>query len=455
MNKKVILKITAVLLLLNLAACVKDKNFDRPANACANKMVANSSYTQLKELYKGETIQIREDLIIEGYVVSSDEAGNFFNVLHIQDSPSNPTEGFQIEIEMRDSHLFYPTGTKVMIKLKGLYFGQSKNVYKIGSVFTSFGNKSVGRLPASVIDKHLYISCEEQLVLKPALMTLENINEGHTNTLVQFAEMEFLESDLSKSYAVAQEETERTLINCDDSELVLRTSGYSDFQSDSLPVGKGSITGILLREGEDYFLTIRRTEDIDFAAERCADLVVEFSSPNIFISELADPNNNLDARFIELYHSGNETLSLNGWSLRRYTNANSEVSSSIDLSELSVAPHSTIVIAANAAVFESTYGIAPDLEAGGNSAANSNGDDNIQLVDPFGAVIDVFGIVGEDGSGTNHEFEDGRALRKATISQGYPLYIFSEWEVYNDSGDAGTIKEPQNAPEDFTPGSHI
>ena len=43
-----------------------------------------------------------------------------------------------------------------------------------------------------------------------------------------------------------------------------------------------------------------------------------------------------------------------------------------------------------------------------NSAANSNGDDNIALVDPFGNLIDLFGVIGEDGSGTSHEFEDGR-----------------------------------------------
>ncbi|MEM6892508.1 MAG: lamin tail domain-containing protein, partial [Bacteroidota bacterium] len=86
-----------------------------------------------------------------------------------------------------------------------------------------------------------------------------------------------------------------------------------------------------------------------------------------------------------------------------------------------------------------------------NSPADSNGDDNLELVDPFGKVIDVFGIIGEDGSGTNHEFEDGRALRKPEVVKGNSIYTFEEWMLYNDTGESGTTKEPKVAPQDFTP----
>ena len=70
----------------------------------------------------------------------------------------------------------------------------------------------------------------------------------------------------------------------------------------------------------------------------------------------------------------------------------------------------------------------------------------------FEAVIDSFGIIGEDGSGTNHEFEDGRALRKPGILQANATYDFDEWVIFNDTGAAGTTNQPQNAPADFTPG---
>jgi hypothetical protein len=45
-------------------------------------------------------------------------------------------------------------------------------------------------------------------------------------------------------------------------------------------------------------------------------------------------------------------------------------------------------------------------------------------------------------------------LRNSSVSQGNPTFDFSEWVVSNDSGDAGTIKAPKIAPDDFTPGQH-
>ncbi|UWX54769.1 hypothetical protein NYZ99_18485 [Maribacter litopenaei] len=73
-------------------------------------------------------------------------------------------------------------------------------------------------------------------------------------------------------------------------------------------------------------------------------------------------------------------------------------------------------------------------------------------MDPFGTVIDVFGVIGEDGTETNHEFEDGRAQRKQDVTEGSPEYQFSQWEIFNDTGEAGTFNLPQLAPDDFTPG---
>ena len=106
-------------------------------------------------------------------------------------------------------------------------------------------------------------------------------------------------------------------------------------------------------------------------------------------------------------------FSLQGWELQRYTNADSTVSSRFDLNSYTIKSNSTFVIAADAAQFELVYGIVPDAEAKGSSVANSNGDDNLVLINADGKTMDIFGRIGEDGSGTDHEFEDGRALRKS------------------------------------------
>lgn len=449
-TKHAIIIIAASLLSI---ACTKSRNFDPPPTDCATELVANTTFAEVKNLYVDQTFQIQQDLIIEGYVISSDEDGNFFSALHFQDSPTAPTEGFEIAFDVRDSHLFYPVGSKIYIQLKGLYLGKSKEVFKIGGVFTSFGNVSVGRLPSTIVDNHIFVACDEIVGIEPSKISFPNIPKNLTNTLVRLDSLEVTDADVGETFALEREETERTLVDCNDNELVLRNSGFSEFQAESLPEGNGSITGVLLRENDDYRLAIRTLGDMDFNNERCAALVDEFSSNRIFISELADPDNNLAARFVELYNAAKNPLPLKGWTLHRYTNANTEISSSVDLSDYTIGAESTLILSPNATEFEAVYGFAPDVALGKNSPADSNGDDNLELVDPFGTVADVFGIIGEDGTGTNHEFEDGRALRNADITEGNPIYTFSEWTVNNDSGDSGTTKEPQLAPEDFTPGT--
>ena len=198
------------------------------------------------------------------------------------------------------------------------------------------------------------------------------------------------------------------------------------------------LRGVLLRDRTNFMLAIRSLDDINFTNNRCVEISTEFTSTSIFISELADPNNNAGARFVELYNASNEALDLNGWTLRRYTNANTEVSSTIDLTKNIIEGLSTLVISPNTEEFELVYGFVPDIAVSTNSPADSNGDDNLELVDPFGTVIDVFGVIGEDGSGTNHEFEDGRAFRNTAILEANAIFTFSEWIIFNDTGEAGT-----------------
>lgn len=435
-----------------LSSCVKSKNFEVPDSDCASGLVANTTYSELKDRYLDGILFIQDDLVIEGYVISSDEAGNFFGILHFQDQPTNPTQGMQIAIDLRDSHVFYPVGAKIFIKLKGLYLGKSKGLFKLGGVFTAFGNGSVGPLPAAVVDQHIVVSCDAKTKIEPSQVFIHDLSEDRVNSLVSLQDVEILKVELGQSFALPGEETKRTLTDCNDQTMVLLNSGYADFQSEPMPEGQGTITGVLHWEKNVYALVIRSLEDIDFSKERCTDLVDEFSSSQIFISELADPDNNAKARFVELYNAAKDPLSLNGWRLRRYTNANIQPSSTIDLSDFTINAESTFIISPNAIEFESVFGFVPDMAVGINSPADSNGDDILELVDPFGSIIDVFGIIGEDGTGTNHEFEDGRALRKPEIIRANPTYTFGEWMIYNDTGGSETIQLPQNAPADFSPG---
>ena len=124
----------------------------------------------------------------------------------------------------------------------------------------------------------------------------------------------------------------------------------------------------------------------------------------IFITELADPNNAAGARFVELYNAGGSDVDLStGWDLQRWTNDNAAPQTAVELTG-TIPAGGFYIICANQTTFNSTYGFDADQNIGTGGPADSNGDDQIALRDPSDAIIDMFGVAGEDGSGTNQRF---------------------------------------------------
>ena len=171
-------------------------------------------------------------------------------------------------------------------------------------------------------------------------------------------------------------------------------------------------------------------------------------------------NNSAGARFVEIYNVSDSDVDLTGWELRRWTNGNaSPQGTGVDLSPIgTLSSGSFALIAANATEFETVYGITADVNAGTGGAADSNGDDQIAIFDDTDQTIDIFGVPGEDGSGTCHEFEDGRAERVSSVSASSATWIETEWNVWADSSVSGCTNHtnsPRSAPTDYDPGVWI
>jgi hypothetical protein len=179
----------------------------------------------------------------------------------------------------------------------------------------------------------------------------------------------------------------------------------------------------------------------------------------VIITEIADPNNAANTgRFVEIHNVSSSDVDMTGWELKRWTNGNAEptASSAIDLSSLAnFQSGETAVIGKSG--FEEVYGFPPSIVSS-SASVDSNGDDQIAVFDSEGNVIDIFGVPGEDGSGTCHEFEDGRVERKATVTSSNSTWNEAEWNVWADStvNDCTThVNSPQTAPDDYDPGSWI
>jgi hypothetical protein len=186
----------------------------------------------------------------------------------------------------------------------------------------------------------------------------------------------------------------------------------------------------------------------------------------VIITELADPNGNTNARYIELYNAGSTDVDFNegnGWQIDKYLNGNSGVNRSLDLTGTIAAGDFYIIGYDNTSgSFQSTYGFAPDqLDSVNNGVTGSNGDDDLALVDGTDNIVDFFGVydfqtdTNTDNSGTCAEYEDGRAERLTTVSSGSITFNEAEWNIWADSTVSGCtshVNAPRTAPADFDPG---
>ena len=177
----------------------------------------------------------------------------------------------------------------------------------------------------------------------------------------------------------------------------------------------------------------------------CSNLVI---AQGLMITEITDPQNSSDAgRYVEIYNPSTDDIDLStGYALQRWTNGNADPQSAVALTG-TIAAGGFYVVCNDAAEFLATYGMEASQDIGGGGPADSNGDDNIALLGPDGSIIDMFGVAGEDGTGTGHEFEDGRAER-ACGAVASATWIEADWNIDNDSGGGDGN---QYAPAGFDP----
>jgi len=166
---------------------------------------------------------------------------------------------------------------------------------------------------------------------------------------------------------------------------------------------------------------------------------------SLFISEVADPTNNFNARFVEFYNAGtnNVDLASGTWFLSKQVNGGSWADISLTGT---VTAGSTFVIAFSESEFLAAYPSAstPNQYSGD---INGNGDDGYYLYSggdhTLGTLADAYGVFNVDGTGQPWEYLDTRAVRTSTVVQGSTVWDASEWFI------------PVNAStDDMTPGVH-
>ena len=283
------IKFLSVLFILGLmvSSCVQDDDFDIPEiNFEEPDVDVNTTIAGVKAFYQGfEPVLIHSGdpansnpMYFEGYVVSSDESGNFYKTIVIQDKPENPTAGISISTETTDMYTFYEPGRKIYFRVDGLYSGVYAELPTLGTL----QGEEVGRMSIDEFESRIFRSNTVEEIV-PNVKTIGSVTDADLNTLVAFENVQVSDADLGEPYANLENtfSVNRTITNCEQSEsIILRNSGFANFKNETMPQGNGTLTAIFSVFNSDYQLFIRDTDDVNFDQERCGfeyeEIIVDF-----------------------------------------------------------------------------------------------------------------------------------------------------------------------------------
>lgn len=257
MKKSLIYIYTALLALagsVSLSSC--DDDFERPPMVVPTaKRHANTTIAELKtKFYTGESnyatlVEKRDDgtdYIIKGRVISSDQAGNFFKQLVIEDE----TGAIQVNIDSYDLYKTYQYGQEIVIDVTGLYVGAYGKLMQIGS---TPNNNYPGRIASDLATKQIEVNgLAEPEKIVAGEYTIAALNDLISNQeeflakqcrLVSIKDVTF--KDAGKATLADKDKNTSRTISDGTGDMIVYTSGYSDFYDYYCPEGKGTIVGIL------------------------------------------------------------------------------------------------------------------------------------------------------------------------------------------------------------------
>lgn len=258
------------------------------------------------------TFNAEQPSYTEGFVISNDESGNFFEEIIIQDTSANPTNGVRLLMDVSPLFTYAEFGRKVFIRLDGLTIAYSNGVLTLG---VRDGN-NLEKVPESQLTDFL-IRDVEVAVIEPKQLSFDAFNDDNVNLYIQLTQTQFSFNDAvgdnRKTFASEPEDEfdgERTLENCETGQTVIfSTSTFADFKSVLLPQGRGSLDGILTKNffGDAFNVVVNDPTAINFNEEERCDAprfdcgIANATGPNVLFSD-----------FFETQQT-NTPISGNGW----------------------------------------------------------------------------------------------------------------------------------------------
>jgi len=268
-----------------------------------NFLTLNDAYSDtvnyIGGLYTADPIQADSDIVISGYITSTDAEGNVYKYFVVQE-PGADGQAIKVSIDASGLSSIYPLGQKVWIRCNGLYIGRYGEAEQIGSRYvntTKFKIKKStgdtiyriepGRMPYLIAREHIHAyGMPDPTVIKPDTMTIAQIKAQAANHQKLVNKLVCIKNAFFTGKSEGDNLTDSELIfapstngagypqlrdiNDGTGEISIATSEYAKFASYPIPAStyRGDITVIVgwYRNYTDaagaWQLTLRTIDDL-------------------------------------------------------------------------------------------------------------------------------------------------------------------------------------------------
>ena len=271
-----VLKPVAIALLTAFAitSCVKDDDYDIPDPNGKKPLPDYSgqvvSFANVLTKVTASVATYTADEAIEGYVISSDEGGNFYKKIYIQNADKN--QGLSVAIDKSGLYTEFPVGAKIQLRLKDLTTQLNNSAIEVGyGTYTApkSGRVSVGTMAEAIYKKHLFDTGERKTVAELAKVSnsiQEVSTEAHVDQLITLKGVHFPTDAVGKTLYDKSNAlggaTNYKLTDANGKTIIFRTSSYAKFKDEKVPAGEVEVTGVLTKFNKDYQFMISNYADL-------------------------------------------------------------------------------------------------------------------------------------------------------------------------------------------------
>lgn len=225
---------------------------------------ANITIADLKENCKNATqetpVVITNDWVLKAYVTGNDESGNIYKQVIVQDE----TGAMPIQVDENNVSNFYRRGQEVFVNLKGMCVSVYGDEQQLG--WPDGG--TTYRLPFTEFQARVQKNGWPYVdnVKLEVITDMSTVNLNVTKMTYRLVQMEGVHFENGGKNTFAKVETkeygEENLKDAHGNVIMVRTSSYASFAAETLPVGTGTVVGILGRFKGTWQLMIPSRSDV-------------------------------------------------------------------------------------------------------------------------------------------------------------------------------------------------